>query len=442
MNKLISLLLLCLFFLRSGVAQETANDSSLAHYPLQVGNIWDYSGGYYFLGSFLYPSWTLVTATKDSIHSNGKKYTVLKSTTFDMSGQDKAGSLGHIREQIVLQRVDSTNLNVYQIHPWNEPAFGDELLIDSLRATEGDSIITNRGDYDNILLLYSVTKKEFLGQSRVTRMLTVVNALVGFEFITAEGLGEISWGSGGEGEPSYRTLEAAVIDGDSLGTFLRNKPPALSVSPTELRFSKIDTTQRIFFINGGAGLTVIDSVKMTYESNFYSQPFYHGAGYAHRIFSRGPFLVFPKDSIDLDIFIRRSAFEQAFLDTLRIYAKGINGELLPRMDVSVIADPVVSVEEALGSSENIPDTFELRAYPNPLNSEKNLNILYQLNKSQDLKIEIYDLLGRHITTLVKKRMNSGEHQTTWNSKGFPSGVYFVTLVAKGRRETIRVQIIK
>jgi hypothetical protein len=424
------------------LAQETANDSLLAQYPLQIGNIWDYSGGYYLSGSFFYPNWTLVTATKDSMHQNGKKYTVLKTITYNMSGQNKSGSLGQINEEIVLQRVDSTNFNVYRIHPWEEPASGDELLIDSLKAIEGDSIITNTGEYDNILLLYSVSKNDFLGESRVTRMLTVVNALVGFQFATAEGLGEISWGSSGEGEPSYRILEAAVIDGDSFGTFLRNQPPGLSVSEIELRFSKTDTTQRIFFRNSSKGLTVIDSVKITHESEFYSQPFYHGAGYRHKIFSKGPFLVFPKDSIYIDILIRNSSFKQAFRDTLRIYAKGINGELLPRVDVSVIVDPVVSVEETLSNNENFPDTFKLMAYPNPMNSEKSLNILYQLNKSQDVKIEVYDILGRHITSLVKKRVNPGEHYTLWNPKGFPSGAYFVTLATKNRRETIRVQIIK
>jgi hypothetical protein len=426
----------------TSLAQISVNDSLLTHYPLQVGNIWDYNGGYYFLGSFLYPNWTFVAATKDSIHSNGKKYTVLERISYDMDGSDGAGSLGQIRKEIHLQRVDSTSLNVYQIHPWAQPISGNEFLVDSLKAMKGDSIITNSGTHDNILLLYDVAIAEFLGKHRITRMLAVVNALVGFQFATAEGLGEISRSSGGEGSPSFSSLRAAIIQSDTIGVLLRNQPSELTSSKENLIFSNEIKIQRIFFANRGHGLTIIDSVKMGNEANFYSHPRYHGAGYLNTFFSKGYFLVFPQDSISLDIFIRETALNEAFDDTLWVYARGSDGKMLPRFKIPVSYDPTVSVENSYSQYANIPQSHNLSVYPNPTYSESKVTISYQLFQTAYSKIQVFDVAGRIIAILAGQKMNPGKHQSFWEISGIPSGVYFICLTTHGKTETTRFHLIK
>jgi len=437
----VSLICLLLLLIESSFAQSQPDDSLLTHIQLNVGNLWDYSGWYNFIGSLFYPSWTLVTASKDSVHLNGKKYTVLERIHYDMSWQQHPGALGQIGKETILQRVDSTNLNVYELIPGQGSALEDELLVDSLRAKEGDLIATGpKGE--RVFRLYNITTKEFLGVKRTIRHFYLENALISFDFETAEGLGEIYWISGGEGSPSASTLQATIIKGDTIGTLLRNQPPGLITSQEELLFSPSEQKQRLFFINHKSGLIIIDSVSIENYTKFYSKPYYHGWGFSQSFFSKGPFLVFPKDSIYLDIFIRESALEQAFEDTFRIHARNVIGERIPRIDLPVKFDPLVSVRDPSNDDEKLPDTFDLRAYPNPVNSEQSLNILYQINKSQDVIIEVYDILGRHITTLVNKRMEPGGHQTILNSIGFPSGVYFVTLATKNQRETIRVQVIK
>lgn len=440
MYKKILFLLTMLVSANSGVAQPDA-DSLLAHYPLHVGNAWDYSGGFYFLNSFFYPSWTIVTATRDSVHSNGKRYTVLESISYDMSGQIQSGALGSIRRETILQRVDTTSLNVYEVIQFFEPPVGDELLVDSLKAKQGDQIITNFGDYNNILELFTVSEQEVFGRLRTIRSLAVVNALVGFQFATASGLGEISW-SGGEGEIHSRGLQGAVIDGDSLGTLFRMHSPGLSVQKNALLFSKDKTNHRLFLVNKENGLTIIDSVKIENEMAFYSQPSYHGAGYAHTTFSKGPFLIFPQDSIFLDIFVREDTQEQVFEDTLQIYARGLNGASIPRVDIPVKVDLVVSVHDPSIHNQQLPGAFSLSAYPNPIRSEHTLNIEYQLSKTENVEIDVYDILGRHITTLASQRVSPGKHKIAWASPGLPSGIYFISIVTQNRRESIRLQIIK
>lgn len=142
------------------LAKPCGDDSLLSHYKLEIGNAWDYTGGSYFLGSFFYPEWKFVTVTHDSIHTNGRKYYVLEQVSYNMEGSNQQGSLGQIRKDIFLQRIDSTSLNVYQVDPFDLSNSTEELLIDSLKADIGDSIFINP-DYGWILQLFEVSEIEF-----------------------------------------------------------------------------------------------------------------------------------------------------------------------------------------------------------------------------------------------------------------------------------------
>ena len=66
------------------LAQDSGIDSLLTHYPIQVGNVWDYSGDHSFSSSYSFPLLRFITAIKDSVHTNGKKYIVLEQVTYDM----------------------------------------------------------------------------------------------------------------------------------------------------------------------------------------------------------------------------------------------------------------------------------------------------------------------------------------------------------------------
>ena len=440
--KVIFLFLILTALSDFSLAQKSTIDSLLAHYPIQVGNIWDYSGDRSFGSIYSFPLLRLVTTIKDSVHNNGKRYVVLNQVTYDMGLRQEADFLGGIRQEIRLQRVDSTSLNVYEVAPLDRLLYGDELLVDSLFAKPGDTIISNS---ELEIMLNSIHPEIFLGQSRMQRELFALEyGLLSSHFITTEGLGQTSW-SGGEGEITSWTLQAAIIDGDTAGTLLRDQEPALLASEHELVFSKNVKERRIVFSNNGKGLTIIDSVKVKNDSRFYSKPSYHqGGGFVFpETFSKGPFLVFPADSIFLDIFVREDGLEENFEDTLRIYASGLNGQILTLIHLPIKVEVVVSVEnDAANDKDLLPETFNLQAYPNPSYLRQNLNVVYQLNKPENVYIKVYDILGRHVTTLTRQRIPRGKHRVEWDLQGIPSGVYFVSLTAENRRETIRLQILK
>jgi hypothetical protein len=84
---------------------------------------------------------------------------------------------------------------------------------------------------------------------------------------------------------------------------------------------------------------------------------------------------------------------------------------------------------------DIPDTFKLEHnYPNPFNPAT--KIPYQLPKKSDVKIEIYDALGRHVATLVDKSKKAGYHTVQWDAGGQASGVYLYRISAKGADGTV------
>jgi len=421
------------------IAQPPHLDSLLAHYPLQVGNVWDYYGGvHYFYGQVFYPRLIFITAIGDSLHANGKRYTILERIIYDMWGQPKVGALGTVYRQIYLQRIDSLSLNVYQATPDYNLRYGDELLIDSLKAMVGDSIFTNRLS-DHILRLFKKSVTTIFGRQRTIRELIVVYVLVGFQFKTAEGLGELLWESGGEGEPSFRELRAAVIRGDTLGVLLRQRPAKLELSVSRLDFTPELKMQAIQFRNYGAGLAIIDSVKMQNEKWFYSQASYKGGYYGNMIFSKGPFLVFPQDSITLNLFLSDTALSHAFKDTLRIFAHGINEESLPEIKLPVAFSPKVGIETG-NPSLRPPQQLHLTVHPNP--SRQRFEISYNLFRRERINIRVIDLLGRQVALLANQEMPAENHKFIWEPVNLTAGVYFIVLETAKERRLQKIYVIR
>jgi len=82
---------------------------------------------------------------------------------------------------------------------------------------------------------------------------------------------------------------------------------------------------------------------------------------------------------------------------------------------------------AVGIKDNFTnfttDNFELSAnYPNPFNPQTNIN--YQLGIASDVKLVVYDLLGREVKRLVNKTQQPGKYKVTFDASALASGVYY------------------
>jgi hypothetical protein len=70
----------------------------------------------------------------------------------------------------------------------------------------------------------------------------------------------------------------------------------------------------------------------------------------------------------------------------------------------------------------IPKIFSLLGnYPNPFNP---ITIIrYQIHRQSKVKLEIFDELGRFVTTLVDEEKTLGDYEVPWNASNFSSGLY-------------------
>ncbi len=80
------------------------------------------------------------------------------------------------------------------------------------------------------------------------------------------------------------------------------------------------------------------------------------------------------------------------------------------------------------------------AYPNPFNAQT--TIRYSLPKSSNVSIDIFDITGRKIETLLSSHQPAGEHSSVWNAEDKPSGVYFYRLKAGETTQTQRCILLK
>ncbi len=92
-------------------------------------------------------------------------------------------------------------------------------------------------------------------------------------------------------------------------------------------------------------------------------------------------------------------------------------------------------------NSEIPSHFSLYdAYPNPFNPST--NIRFDIAKTSDVKLVIYDVSGREAEVLIDQKMNAGSYYLNFNASKLASGVYFLKLAADGFVQTKRIILLK
>lgn len=84
-------------------------------------------------------------------------------------------------------------------------------------------------------------------------------------------------------------------------------------------------------------------------------------------------------------------------------------------------------------------------YPNPFNPTT--TIAFSLSDASPVKIEIYNILGQKVTTLVNSQLAAGQHNVSWNGRddngrGVASGVYFYKMSAGRYTSTKKMIMMK
>lgn len=94
----------------------------------------------------------------------------------------------------------------------------------------------------------------------------------------------------------------------------------------------------------------------------------------------------------------------------------------------------------------LPESAELHQnYPNPFNPQTTIG--FSLESRQDVSLNVYDVTGRKVRTLVNQEMEAGNHSVIWNGESnsgdrVASGVYFYRLETTQSSHTRKMVLLK
>jgi hypothetical protein len=99
-------------------------------------------------------------------------------------------------------------------------------------------------------------------------------------------------------------------------------------------------------------------------------------------------------------------------------------------DISNVNFTITTLVSVYNYNSGIPETFNLsQNYPNPFNPETKIN--FDLPFDSRVIVNIYDMNGREVSTVVNDKYSAGYYTVGFNAKDLASGVYFYKIFAEG-----------
>jgi hypothetical protein len=132
---------------------------------------------------------------------------------------------------------------------------------------------------------------------------------------------------------------------------------------------------------------------------------------------------------------------------LSVWSIGINNSyVFAGTDSSVWRRPYSEVIRVNSISTVVPSKFSLsQSYPNPFNPSTNIRYTIPSNvkgKMSNVKLVVFDILGKEIATLVNEKQNAGTYEAIFDGSGLTSGFYFYRLTCGDFSETRKMVLIK
>jgi len=145
---------------------------------------------------------------------------------------------------------------------------------------------------------------------------------------------------------------------------------------------------------------------------------------------------------DITPFDSSSVYDVTFTDPYHGYAFGTNGLIL-KYNTSAIGIKSIT--------SSVPKSFSLyQNYPNPFNPTTKIRFnipansfsLYEIGAGGFVRLSLYDILGREVSTLVSEQLKPGSYEVEWDASNYPSGIYFYTLETNSFKENKKMVLLK
>ncbi|MBN1212316.1 MAG: T9SS type A sorting domain-containing protein [candidate division Zixibacteria bacterium] len=109
----------------------------------------------------------------------------------------------------------------------------------------------------------------------------------------------------------------------------------------------------------------------------------------------------------------------------------------------VAGGAVVQMPTAVIEDDNslLPNEFALaQNYPNPFNPSTRIE--FSLPTAGQAKLEIFNILGQNVATLVNETLSAGNHEIEFDASNLPSGIYFYRLMHENGSATKKMVLVK
>jgi len=104
-------------------------------------------------------------------------------------------------------------------------------------------------------------------------------------------------------------------------------------------------------------------------------------------------------------------------------------------------DDIDNGNVSLDQENNTPATTEIsNIYPNPFNPSTQIDI--GIDEAKEVKVSVYNLTGKRISTLHDGRLSKGIHKFTFNANNLSSGTYIVRMIADGQTYQQNIVLMK
>jgi len=146
----------------------------------------------------------------------------------------------------------------------------------------------------------------------------------------------------------------------------------------------------------------------------------------------------PSSSLQMELNL-----DPAGLEVGQTYTSHVQFDHNTPVEGALWLDISMSVLEARTVAEDatMPLLFGISAiYPNPFNPEATVS--FNLDRSANVCLDVYDLSGRRMDSLLRGYMGAGSHCVQLRGAALPSGLYLVQLTDGSRRDLRKVTLMK
>jgi len=127
--------------------------------------------------------------------------------------------------------------------------------------------------------------------------------------------------------------------------------------------------------------------------------------------------------------------------------KNVKGDYVPALGLTLFQRDPQRGKGGPQSGEPVPMPYRevFAVFPNPLNAQGQVE--YSLKAPGEVRLAVYDVMGRLVRQIVNDRKPAGVHKAAWdgknaNGKLVSSGVYFMKLSSQGLNKTARFVVVR